>query len=462
MSISPMAVQRDEVQHDLWTRTAAVAGRLNRAHADLVDVAVELIEGGHWGDGGFRSPEHYFVVRAGLSPAHARDVVAVARRRAELPVVAGSVAAGRLSLDQAAVVAHHVPASHQRSVGELAQHMTVPQLRRAVSRHGFTAEPAAGGERTDPQGAPDAAVETSPAERRACARPELSMHYDRDGRFQLRYSAPATVGALVEQALKEAKDALFTAQSGAATASEGSTTCGAAGSGRGPGSSADRPSYADALAEIAHRALTSVTSTSRASHYRVYLHLSTDGAWVNGGGAIPSRLLARFLTDGVVRPVWETDGRPVSVGRAMRILPSRSRRLIQDRDRGCRFPGCTATRFVEIHHLHEWAAGGATDDDNQVSLCPFHHDAIVRGDYRVCGDPTRPDGLEVTNRYGLRVQPPTSAELAPPGGDPTEPHGQDHGAYQPPTGEPARWADIDIPPDADLPPGARLRPVIAS
>lgn len=36
------------------------------------------------------------------------------------------------------------------------------------------------------------------------------MHYDRDGRFQLRYSAPATVGALVEQAVREAKDALFT------------------------------------------------------------------------------------------------------------------------------------------------------------------------------------------------------------------------------------------------------------
>ena len=149
-----------------------------------------------------------------------------------------------------------------------------------------------------------------------------------------------------------------------------------------------------------------MTSTGRASHYRVYLHLSTDGAWVNGGGAIPRRLLGRFLSDGVVQPVWETEGRPVSVGRAMRILPRRSRRLIEDRDRGCRFPGCTATRFVEIHHLHEWAAGGATDDDNQVSLCPFHHDAIDRGDFRIAGDPTRPDGLVVTNRYGLHGAAP--------------------------------------------------------
>jgi hypothetical protein len=486
MSISPVAVQRDEVQRDLWMRTAAVAGRLNRAHADLVDLAVELIEGGHWGDGGFTSPEHYFVVRAALSPAHARDVVAVARRRTELGVVAESVAAGRLSLDQAAVVAHHVPASHQRSVGELAQHMTVPQLRRAVSRHAFAVDPAACDtseagdadlEATSADRSSGLGTEQSAAERRACARPDLAMHYDRDGRFQLRYSAPATVGALVEQALKEAKDALFTAQSGRDEAPDTRSDQEVA-----PGVTGDRPTYADALAEIAHRALSTVTSTSRASHYRVYLHLSTDGAWLNGAGPIPARLLQRFLTNGVVQPVWETHGRPVSVGRTMRILPARSRRLIHDRDRGCRFPGCTTTRFIEIHHLHQWAHGGPPDHDNQVSLCPFHHDAIDRGDYHLTGDPTRPDGLTVTNRHGLPIRPPTPPELAPRTAPPgtnqhrtnegSASHGGAHAprpgspgeqpAYQPPTGERARWADIEIPPDRDLPPRTRLHAVRTS
>ena len=247
------------------------------------------------------------------------------------------------------------------------------------------------------------------SERRACARPDLSMHYDVDGRFQLRYSAPAPIGALVEQALKEAKDALFLDASGPregeATGADQTDSHGIAAS--------DRPTYADALEELAQRSLSSVTSTGRASHYRVYLHLSTDGAWVNGGGALPRRLIDHFVSDGVVQPVWETEGRPVSVGRSMRILPRRSRRLIEDRDRGCRFPGCTASRFVEIHHLHEWAAGGATDVDNQVSLCPFHHDAIDRGDFTIAGDPTRPDGLLVTNRYGVRVRPPTRPSSPP-------------------------------------------------
>ena len=153
--------------------------------------------------------------------------------------------------------------------------------------------------------------------------------------------------------------------------------------------------------------MSTISSTSRASHYRVYLHLDTNGGWVNGGGAITPRMAARFSCDGTVTPLWETEGRPVSVGRDRRILPARTRRLIEDRDRGCRIPGCSATRFVEIHHLDHWADGGATDYDTQVSLCPFHHDAHHRGDITVTGDPTRPDGLTVTNRHGLPIRPPT-------------------------------------------------------
>ena len=484
MSSSSIAMERGEVQQDLWTRTAMVAGRLNRAHAELVDIAAELIEGGHWGDGGFRSPEHYFTVRAGLSPAHARDVVAVARRRAELPDAAAAVSAGELSLDAAAVVAHHVPATHQASMTHLARHATVPQLRRVVGRHAFH-DPAAEVESASPESAsPDSPPDPvaldhpsgrkSESERRACAKPEISMHYDRDGRFQLRYSAPATIGALVEQAVKEAKDALFlqqrdgdraaTADAAAADPTVADPAAGDPAAGD-PGAAdpvavdpvaagvseprATRPTYADALAEIAQRSLAGVASTSRASHYRVYVHLDTDGAWINGGSAIPTRLVERFLSDGVLQPVWETQGRPISVGRTMRILPRRSRRLIEDRDRGCRFPGCTATRFVEIHHLAEWAEGGATDDDNQISLCPFHHDAIDRGDFTITGDPTRHDGLAVVNRYGHRLRPPGPDELAPPDVGSRE---RDDRAttYRPPSGERACWAEIEIPSDREL------------
>ncbi|MDU0315898.1 DUF222 domain-containing protein, partial [Phycicoccus sp. M110.8] len=200
-------------QRELWARTAQVAGRLNRAQAELVEVARELVEDKHWGDGGFRSAEHYLVVRAGLSPEHAADVVRVARRTTELPAAVRALDAGELSLDQVAVVARRVPVTHQASMTHLARHATVPQLRRMCARHAFDQPggmPAVSEDR--PTDGPltvvrDSLAGQSQTERRACAKPELVMSYDADGRFQLRYSAPATVGALVEQAIKEAKDA---------------------------------------------------------------------------------------------------------------------------------------------------------------------------------------------------------------------------------------------------------------
>jgi len=470
MSSSSAVSLREARQRALWQRTAVVAGRLNRAHGELVEVAAELIEGGHWGDGGFKTPEHYLVVRAGLSPAHAADAVRIARRCTELPEAAQALAEGSLSLDQVAVLARKVPASHQASATELARQATVPQLRRAMARHAFrhpgtpdpddtsghpedesTARAAASGVASDTR---------SESERRACAKPELSMRYDDDGRFQLRYSAPATIGALVEQAIREAKDSLFTATSDTTAHDSAAAFTGAAPEGADEGAPAwnhsGRPTYADALAELAHRSLASLIDTSRAAHYRVYLHLGTDGAWVGGGHPIPTRLLGRFLSDGILQPVWETTGRPVSVGRAMRILPERTRRLILDRDRGCRFPGCTTTGFLEIHHLHGWADGGRTDETNQVALCPGHHDGIDRGDYTLTGDPTRPDGLTAVNRYGVPIRPPSPAETcAPPGGDPPVPAD----TYAPPSGGPVSWADTELGPDTDLPhPGEASRP----
>ncbi len=422
MAPTPVAVAHEATTHDLWSRAAAVAGRLNRAHGDLVDVAAELVEGGHWGDGGFSSPEHWLVVRAGLSPAQAADVVRIARRRRELPDTIAALTAGELSIGQVAVVARHAPADHQGGIAVFARTTTVPQLRRALSKSvfldpntGLRAEPSSPG--------PD--HENALLAQQAGRRAELSMHYDHSGRFHLRYCAPAEIGALVEQAVKEAKDALFTATDPSAAA-------------------LPHPSYADAVAEIANRSLASITSTSRASHYRVYLHLDTDGSWVNGAGPITPRLAARFTCDGTITPLWQTEGRPVSVGRDQRILPARTRRLIQDRDRGCRVPGCTTTRFVEIHHLHHWAHGGATDYDTQVSLCPFHHDAHHRGDLTITGDPTRPDGLTVTNRHGLTLAPPTTADLAPP-----DPHTETHTpAYPSPSGGPLHARDVELVPDA--------------
>ncbi|MBO1032413.1 HNH endonuclease, partial [Tessaracoccus sp. SD287] len=162
---------------------------------------------------------------------------------------------------------------------------------------------------------------------------------------------------------------------------------------------------ADGLLHVATQSLAAVPA-SRRDGYRVLIHLDTDGVgWLGRTGALPSTLRDAYTCDGVIRPVWHTDGVPVAVGRSMRIVPNRTRRLIEDRDQGCRYPGCPATGFLENHHLIHWNQGGDTDPPNLLSLCPFHHRSHHLGDYQISGDPTRPDGLTFTTAHGHPIQP---------------------------------------------------------
>src|SRR6478609_8650898 len=204
MSLPAAVVLRQQEIDDLESEVSVVAARLNRAHADLVGLTVRLLDEERWAGGGIRSPEHWLVLHAGLSPARARDVVRLARRSAQMPTTVAAMVAGQVSVDQAAVVARYAPSSYEASVGELAPLTTVPQLRRALSRYQFGSETDVA---PDPGGRDERDVPGTEAFAAKAA--ELSMSYG-DGRFLLRYSAPADVGALVELAVREAKDAMFT------------------------------------------------------------------------------------------------------------------------------------------------------------------------------------------------------------------------------------------------------------
>lgn len=57
------------------------------------------------------------------------------------------------------------------------------------------------------------------------------------------------------------------------------------------------------------------------------------------------------------------------------------RRALRVRDKGCRFPGCTNTRFIDGHHIKHWADGGETSLDNLVMLCRHHHHLVHEGGF---------------------------------------------------------------------------------
>jgi hypothetical protein len=118
---------------------------------------------------------------------------------------------------------------------------------------------------------------------------------------------------------------------------------------------------------------------------------AVEPAWLNWYGTIPASVAQRIACDAdlyalVLHPAT---GLPLYLGRTRRLVPASIRRALHARDRGCRWPGCSApTPWSDAHHLHGWHPTGVTDVDNLILLCRFHHVLVHEGRWRLRLDPT--------------------------------------------------------------------------
>jgi hypothetical protein len=102
------------------------------------------------------------------------------------------------------------------------------------------------------------------------------------------------------------------------------------------------------------------------------------------GPSMAAETVRRLACDASVIEVTENeDGEPLNVGRKTRTISAPLRRALNTRDKGCRFPGCANSRYMDAHHIHHWANGGETKPSNLVSLCRFHHRAVHEGGFRI-------------------------------------------------------------------------------
>jgi hypothetical protein len=138
----------------------------------------------------------------------------------------------------------------------------------------------------------------------------------------------------------------------------------------------------------------------------------------------------KYLSCDATCEVWfERDGQPIGSGRTTRLINHRLRRALEHRDRTCAVPGCGATRGLHAHHIQHWEDGGATDLDNLVLLCPYHHRLHHRGIITITGPA---DQLTVTDSTGRHLQ---SGSLARPPNH----HPPTVTPYRGPSGERADW-----------------------
>jgi hypothetical protein len=100
------------------------------------------------------------------------------------------------------------------------------------------------------------------------------------------------------------------------------------------------------------------------------------------GPGLAAATVRRLCCDGgLVTHLTDAAGAKVDVGRKTRAIPPATRRALRHRDRCCRFPGCTRSRWLDGHHLVHWADGGETSLDNLVLLCRHHHRLLHEGGF---------------------------------------------------------------------------------
>lgn len=124
------------------------------------------------------------------------------------------------------------------------------------------------------------------------------------------------------------------------------------------------------------------------------------------------------------------------MGRPQRIVPLRTRRLVEDHDHNCRYPGCPTAGFLKNHHIQHWSSGGAASRKAMVSLCLTHCRQHHQSYHTTTDNPDAPDDLAFTDQCGQRIRsdPETSAKAAAISGiqdrNPRKP-----ASYRGPTGE---------------------------
>lgn len=229
---------------------------------------------------------------------------------------------------------------------------------------------------------------------------ELDYYHDEEGCLVIRARLPAEEGAVVLKALEAAMDAQSADENEAASENVTAVTS------EGENRFAQR--RADALVTMAETTLRQGGEPlSSAERYQVVVHVTAEtlAANVDGrselecGQCLAPDTVRRIACDGSwLRITGDADGNPLDIGRKTRAVPPAMQRALRSRDGGCRFPGCTRHRFVDAHHIHHWANGGATSLDNLVLLCRHHHRLVHEGGFGVERNAgaairfTRPDG----------------------------------------------------------------------
>ncbi len=103
------------------------------------------------------------------------------------------------------------------------------------------------------------------------------------------------------------------------------------------------------------------------------------GITLESGTRVGRLALEAILCDSNLEvTVQDSAGVPMAYGRKHRVVPPALKRaLLQEAGNRCAADGCNSRNRLQVHHITPWSRGGATDPDNLVVLCWYHHHVVV-------------------------------------------------------------------------------------
>jgi hypothetical protein len=418
----------DRLEDEILT----LCGHINAAEYRFLELLAEYDRADGWSRHGVASCVQWLNWQCGIGAVAARERVRTARALERLPLISEAFSRGELSYSKVRAMTRVATPENESTLLTIALHGTATHVEKLVRKYRWVRRQYEA-ER----------VESQYKER------YLDTFWD-DGALVIRARLPGEVGAMVKQAIEAAiavADRTAAPDKGAVEGlnenqTQSNVSAEACASAQGVDETGrsrvvmeeidvteevDHPigaRRADALALMARQFLAaeSVSCGSAGDRYQVVVHI--DQALLAeapevGSHSTPTeirphccehedgRSLAidtarRLACDGALVGIVEDEhGEPLSVGRKTRAIPPAIRRALKARDRGCRFPGCTHTRFTEGHHIEHWANGGETRLGNLITLCSFHHRLVHEGGFglRVTDDGlfvfSKPDGTRL-------------------------------------------------------------------
>ena len=163
-------------------------------------------------------------------------------------------------------------------------------------------------------------------------------------------------------------------------------------------------SAADALVTLAQRD-GEPTAARRRSPTTLIVHVSDDAPPLLEGAGPISVETAERLTCDARRLTIKPQGRDLVHSRVGRCASYAQHRALHKRSPHCQYPGCTATRELQAHHLIADEHGGKTELDNLILLCPRHHKLLHDHHIHAGGNAEQPVFTDASGRGITANQP---------------------------------------------------------